>query len=54
VLEKMISHFNLDGKSENNWIYYLGQDGLVGKALDSQAKGTGFDSRLNHKRRSTW
>jgi hypothetical protein len=30
-----------------------GQDSLVGKALDYRPKGTGFDPRLDHKRRST-
>jgi hypothetical protein len=31
-----------------------GQDSLVDKALDYRPKGTGFDPRLDHKRRSTW
>jgi hypothetical protein len=30
-----------------------GQDSLVDKALDYRPKGTGFDPRLHHNRRST-
>jgi hypothetical protein len=34
-------------------IHMGGQDSLVDKALDYRPKGTGFDPRLDHKRRST-
>jgi hypothetical protein len=36
-------------------LFYVlgGQDSLVDKALDYRPKGTGFDPRLDHKRRST-
>jgi hypothetical protein len=32
----------------------IGQDSLVDKALGYRPKGTGFNPRLDHKRRSTW
>jgi hypothetical protein len=42
-----------DHKSSSQRKSKSGQDSLVDKALDYRPKGTGFDARLDHKRRST-
>jgi hypothetical protein len=39
-------------KNYTEWIG--GQDSLADKALDYRPKGSGFDPRLHHKRRSLW